>query len=307
MNRSINPPCVIFAFNRPAFLKRVLGSLKDQGVKNLFIFVDAPRHASEQIKVEACHSIAKNIGWADTKTTFHDQHKGFVGIIENIREVFRDYEEAIFLEDDCFPMPGFFGFMREALARYGPYENVFSIGGYQPVSKTFFKNHPYSLVVSPRFMCWGWATWKHQWRQMDSILPDFPTMFDGLKGLGNIAGSDLPPMACACATGKAFSWAVPVSVAMLWLEKFQLLPIAGLVKNIGMGTGTHRKKGVASIWWRRWLQRRNLYTGKMQNPSWPNRIGLDDDYADRYRSFVDTINLPLRQQLRQFLREEWKY
>ena len=40
---------IIFAYNRPSHLKRVLVSLEDYGLKKFFIFLDGPKNNKDKV------------------------------------------------------------------------------------------------------------------------------------------------------------------------------------------------------------------------------------------------------------------
>jgi GT2 family glycosyltransferase len=142
-------PCVVFAFNRPDTLERVLAALRGQDIDRLIVFVDGPRNDADVELVEGSRAIAKAVDWVDRELHFGDQNRGLPGLSDNVSTVMSVYESAICVEDDCLPMPGFYSFMRRALSHYEPEKKVFSIGGYQYIPHKYFKEYPYSLVSCP--------------------------------------------------------------------------------------------------------------------------------------------------------------
>ncbi|MES2695359.1 MAG: glycosyltransferase family 2 protein [Verrucomicrobiota bacterium] len=74
-------------------------------------------------------------------------------------------EEAIILEDDCYPDPSFFPYAAEMLARYRHDPRVMHVSGsnivdslYRPAASYWFSRHPW---------IWGWATWRRAWQHYD--------------------------------------------------------------------------------------------------------------------------------------------
>ena len=278
-------PCVIFAFNRPYKLERVLAALRTQDIDRLIVFVDGPRDDADVELVEQCRAIARGVNWVDKELHLREQNQGLSALSDNVSTVLNAYKSAVFVEDDCLPMPSFYSFMRRALSHYEPEKKVFSIGGYQPIPHEYFKNYPYSLVSSARFLCWGWAAWQDRWQAITPCLSKYWELFDGLKGVPDVAGHDLAAMARACAEGMDKSWAVKVAISTLWLDQVHLLPIRGLVRNIGVDSGTHR----GSRWSRHWKQRRqheNVYEHSLENVVWLENVELNSDYAERLTQFV---------------------
>ena len=232
-------PCVVFAFNRPDKLQSVFSALKTQDIERLIVFLDGPRDDADVNLVEECITIARNVDWVDKKLHFGEQNRGLPGLSDNIRTVLNVYKSAVFVEDDCLPMPGFYSFMRQALFHYQAEKKVFSIGGYQPIRQKYFRNYPYSLVSTARFLCWGWATWQDRWQLVAPHLSRYWELFDGLKNVPDVAGDDLAVMARACSQSKLETWDVQVAISTLWLKKVHLLPTRGLIRNIGLESGVH--------------------------------------------------------------------
>ena len=203
-------PCVVFAFNRPDKLSDVLSALRAQKIERLIVFVDGPRNDAEAELVEQCKAIAWEVNWVDKELHFSDENRGLPALSDNMSMVLNLYKSAIFVEDDCLPMPGFYSFMRRALDHYESEKRVFSIGGYQVIPESFFKNYPYSLVSSARFLCWGWATWQDRWKSIAPHLPRYLELFGGWGKVPVVAGEDLPQMVRACEEGGEKSWDINI-------------------------------------------------------------------------------------------------
>ncbi len=281
----MTPPVVLFAFNRPDKLERVLAALKTQDIEHLIVFVDGPRDDANVELVEQCRAIARDVDWVDKELHFGEQNRGLPGLSDNVSTVLKVYKAAVFVEDDCLPMPGFYPFMRRALSHYEPEKKVFSIGGYQPIPHKYFKNYPYSLVSSARFLCWGWATWQDRWEVITPYLSRYWELFEGLTNVPDIAGHDLA-MAGKDAQGISQSWDIKVAISMLWLEQVQLLPTRGLVLNIGADSGVHGGSGYVN----QRMHDRNVYRRSLENIVWLENVELNSDYADKLKQFVSDVS-----------------
>ena len=282
-------PCVVFAFNRPNKLKRVLDAIRSQGIERLIVFVDGPRNDGDLPKVEACRQLARQVDWAPTEFHFWEENHGLARLTENIDLVMEDYAAAVVVEDDCLPMPGFYPFMTQALAHYRTTDQVFSIGGYQPVLASRFKGYPYSLVSAPRFLCWGWATWRERWLAVSPHLSQYATLFDNLKQVPVSGGGDIPAMARAMASGQIReSWDVKVTLVCMWLEMVHLLPVRGLVRNIGMdSSGIHG--GFISALRDKFFHNRNIVPFLPSDLLWLEDARLNANYLVWLREFVSRI------------------
>ncbi len=278
-------PCVVFALNRPDKLERVLAALKAQDIERLIVFVDGPGNDADVELVERCRAIAREVDWVDKELHFGERNRGLPGLSDNVSTVMDVYRSAVFVEDDCLPMPGFYSFMRRALSHYEPEKRVFSIGGYQPIPYKHLKDYPYSLVSCARFTCWGWATWQDRWEVITPCLSRWRELFDGLESVPNVGGRDLGPRARKHAQAQSPSWDIQIAISMLWLEQVQLLPTKGLVRNIGLGSGTHKtSRGSRRRAQRR--QNRNVHERSLKSIVWLENVELNSDYVERLKQFV---------------------
>lgn len=282
-------PCVVFAFNRPGKLEQVLATLKTQEIDRLIVFVDGPRDDPDVKLVEQCRGIASHVDWVDKELHFGKQNSGLPGLSANIGVIFDTYRWAVFVEDDCLPMPGFYSFMRRALFHYHSEKKVFSVSGYQPLRRKYFKNYPYSLISVWRFSCWGWATWRDRWKLVSPYLLKYSELFDGLKNVPDITGDDLAAMAKGCSEGRIRTWDVQVATSTLWLKMVHLLPAKGLIRNIGHdATGVHQGKDPFRV------HNINVSTGGLpERIVWLEEVEPSSYYTKELKRFVNHAIQPL--------------
>lgn len=287
-NRKV--PCVLFAYNRPDKLTQIVSAIKSQNADHVIVFVDAPKNDRDDRLVEECKKIAKEIDWVGVDCIFKDRNEGPAGIADNITAVFQSYGSAVFIEDDCLPMPSFYSVTRKALQYYENDKRVFSIGGYQQIEDVFFRSYQYSFVSSARFMGWGWATWKDRW---DTILPHLSGDGADLKGYRNIpdiAGDDLVSFARTFSKSRKKTWEtspawdVKVAILTLYFNKVHLLPTKGLIKNIGLDGGFHFLSDKAN----HIFYNRNVYNERISGITWLDDTEPDDEYNRRLKASVDT-------------------
>jgi hypothetical protein len=86
--------------------------------------------------------------------------------------VFDNVEEAIILEEDCFPHPTFFPFCENLLEKYKDDSRIFSISGQNLLFGQ--KRTKYSYYFSRHTYIWGWATWKRAWQHYDLNMKLWP-------------------------------------------------------------------------------------------------------------------------------------
>ncbi len=279
-------PAVVFGFNRPDKLRRILEALRPQHPDRLVIFIDGPRTDQDRPRVEACRSLARQVNWAPTDLHLWEGNRGLTGLTDNLTLAFETYPWAVIVEDDCLPMPGFYAFMRRGLERYQHERQVFSLGGYQRLPPSFFADSKEALVSSARFNCWGWATWSDRWQKLLPDIRGYASLFDGLQDAPHIAGADLPEMARRMAAGELpESWDVNVSIATLYRRQVHLVCTRGLVRNIGLDrSGFHG--GFAAAVRDRFMQNRNVVAEMPPDLTLPEQVAIDPAYAAALSTFA---------------------
>lgn len=289
MESSSIVPCVIFAFNRPHNLKNILDALKPQGLDRLIIFIDGPRTESDVEAVTKCKHLAQNIHWVGKELYQSAKNHGLTALPENIDTVLNKYSAAVFIEDDCLPMPGFYDFMKRSLQHYENKKRVFSIAGYQAFSQKYLNGYEISLVSLWRFNCWGWGTWQDRWSAIKPLLSCAFELFNGLTSVPDIAGKDLARMARKVKDGRTQSWAIRVALATLHLEMFHLTPVMGLIKNIGITDGgvhsSHRLEHSGK------LHNVNLYKRANIKPiRWLERLEPTKQFTIKLQNFINNLS-----------------
>lgn len=279
-------PVVVFAYNRPEKLRRVLRALRAERPARLIVYVDGPRSKQDEHGVGACRALAKAVDWADAELHLSETNQGVASLKQKIDAVFAQYPAAIFLEDDCLPSKGFYRFMGAALEHYQDHPQVFSIGGYQHLPAGEFRDYPYSLVSGARFVGWGWAAWQSKWRLAWPLIETYQELFDGLQRIPEAAGSDLGPAARRMAAGQGIdNWDVRVALAALALKQVHLTPARGLVRTIGQDvSGMHGS--VSNALRGRFLHNRNVAESAPEQIVWLEDVAVNCDYACGVRDFV---------------------
>ena len=118
----LHTPIAFFIFNRPETTRRVFETIARARPKRLLIVADGPRaHVEgEAEKSLLARQVVDRIDWpCDVERNFSDQNLGCGRRLSSgIAWAFERVPEAIFLEDDCVPTPGFFDFCSTLLERY---------------------------------------------------------------------------------------------------------------------------------------------------------------------------------------------
>lgn len=240
-------PILLFVYNRPRHLKKVVDALKINRLaeeSDLFIFSD---FAKNNESTENVHNVRKYIrtisGFKSVNIIEREQNFGLAkSIITGVTEMLKQFNQVIILEDDLLTSEHFLMYMNQALELYEHDDNVISIHGYiypleQKLPETFFLRGA---------DCWGWATWKRGW---DLFEPDAEKLLNELyeKKLDqefdfNGAARNIK-MLKQQIKGDIDSWAIRWHASAFLKNKLTLYPGRSLVQNIGMGQqSTHTKK-----------------------------------------------------------------
>jgi hypothetical protein len=165
---------VLILFRRPEQTARVFERIREARPERLFLIADGPRPGNEDDarECERARAVAERVDWAcEVVRDFADQNLGLKRRIPSgLDRVFEVVEEAIILEDDCLPAPGFFPYCEELLERYRDDERVVHISGSQLLPEPpAAASYHFSRYVH----IWGWATWRRAWRLFDVDLADW--------------------------------------------------------------------------------------------------------------------------------------
>ncbi len=160
------PPVVLFAYNRPELLERVLAPLRAARVPRLYAFSDGPRTAAAAPAVAQVRSILRAIDWVDVELVAHEANQGIASsVLNGVNSVLSRHDRAVVLEDDIELAPGAYEWMAAALERYADDGRVMSVSAWTHprITPAGLNGQPF---FSMRASCWGWATWARAWNGM---------------------------------------------------------------------------------------------------------------------------------------------
>jgi hypothetical protein len=238
-------PIVIFAFNRPLHLRRLLNSLlanQESKESEITIFIDGPREEDDQrLILEVVSTIDAFRGAAEINTIRNTSNIGLAGsILAGIDAIFVNYENVIVLEDDLIVANKFLKFCNEGLARFKDYPSIASIQGYSPI----LFNQGKGTYLLKGADCWGWATWKDRWLSLNRDSSDLLTKMQNAKlsHSFDLDGSfPYTDMLRRQARSEVDSWAIRWHASMFLQNKLSVYPSQSLILNTGFdGSGTHR-------------------------------------------------------------------
>lgn len=277
----MDTPIVFIIFNRPDTAQKVFEQIKDIKPTSLFIIADAarPHRKGEEDLCVQTRSIINQVDWdCQVLTNFASSNMGCRDRISSgLDWVFSLVEEAIILEDDCYPNPSFFRFCGELLSYYRQDSRIMHIGGtnYQFGRKRF----PYSYYFSRYNHCWGWATWRRAWQFYNHDMSLWP-LFREQDRLKDIFQDDKAEKYWRRSFEKVYrrqldSWSYCWTLSCWMQGGLTILPSVNLVSNIGFdASGSHTRNRMSRY--------SNMMAQEMDFPLNHPPFLVRDDKADRY-------------------------
>lgn len=164
----IDVPVFLIFFNRPDTFRFVFDAVKEARPKYLFLACDGTRENNEKDVVlsNECKKIAEDIDWdCIVYKNYSEKNLGCGNrMFTGVSWAFEYVDKLIILEDDCVPSQDFFVFSKEMLDRYENNNHICMINAMNHLG--VYENCPYSYFFG-QGCCWGWATWKRVWKNMD--------------------------------------------------------------------------------------------------------------------------------------------
>lgn len=242
---------VIFTYNRSVHIRKVLEALKknDTLPGKLILFQDGLKNELHCDEWKRVNQVIKAIDWCDSEVVVSNYNKGLAdSVVDGLNYVFKYFDAAIVLEDDCVTHPQFMSYMTDSLEKYNDNKNVYSIGGYGwPVD---VKDNGADAYFTQRISSWGWGTWKDRWsyyKRDYRILSRIKKSAASEKRFHSW-GEDLEGHLMGNVSGIYDSWAVFWALTVIERDGYCLAPYQSLIDNIGFdGTGVHCQKKKTDI------------------------------------------------------------
>lgn len=249
MGNNCLAPILLFVYNRPEHVEKVLGKLcqcRMAAESTLYIFSDGPKTQEDRENVEAVreiiHEFAKHAHFLSIKIREQKQNRGLANsIISGVTEIIEKYEQVIVLEDDLLVSVDFLEYMNGALQFYKDRSEVWSIAGYSP-NISIPRSYREEVYVCLRAGSWGWATWKDRWDTIDWDVKDYDTFRGDKKARKAFQrrGENMPEMLDAQMEHKIDSWAIRFCYEQYKQNRITINPVCSRVDNLGVdGSGTH--------------------------------------------------------------------
>jgi hypothetical protein len=248
-------PVVLFVYNRPFHTEQTLNALASniEAVDSeLYIFCDGIKIGASIEDVNNVNRVKKIVRnenrFKKVNIIIRENNIGLASsILKGVTEIINKHGRIIVLEDDIVVTKDFLFYMNKSLYIFESKKNVFHINGFNNESNLQFLLNDYYFL---NFMsCWGWATWKDRWSQLnldfnyfyDKLLIDKKSMARFNYGKTLSFDNQLE----ANINGEIKTWAILWYATVSFNKGLCLTPKYSLVDNIGMdGSGVHCSKNV---------------------------------------------------------------
>lgn len=298
-------PILFIIFNRKAVTQSSFDAIKVIKPRKLYIASDGARdyiQGEKDIVEDTRKTILDMIDWeCEVKTLFQTRNLGCgIGVYTAISWLFENEEKGIILEDDCVAQESFFHYADELLELYRLDERIAMIAGFNKVGTCYSES---SYCFSKYKACWGWATWRRAWRNMD-INMKWRESEDYNSILSNIGyqAKDIKYWKYRLkAIDKnyvsAWDWQWYFSISAQ--NQLSIFPKNSLISNIGFGAdSTHTKSGNIENYK---SKKELLFPLVHPNYIVPN-IAFDNLFYKKNNSFYNRISTLTPRSIKNFIR-----
>lgn len=240
---------LVLGFNRPKHLSRCLTNVSKANImfkNDLHIQIDGPRNSSEKIAVEQCYEIAMKFENESTEKVFVSKNTSNQGlaksVIQGVNRIFEKYQNVIVIEDDLLISSNGINYFQSALEIYEKETKVGSICGYSP----FQLNENQNSYFINRSDCWGWATWRDRWLNVEwdgTVLEKKIKKLQREKEFNYFGTFPFLSMLQESNRGLIDSWAIKWQASQFLDGLLSLYPSPSMIANLGHdNSGTHSRK-----------------------------------------------------------------
>ena len=241
------PAIIIFAYNRPYHLKKLLKSLEKNILEynqKIFLFCDGPKYKNDIDKIDLIKIAVKS-----SKLNFHfvKYRKKNIGlsknIIKGVTSALKKINSCIVLEDDLILNKKTIDYMNKMLKYFQNDLKIGSISAYSYL-QNYKKFKKYKFYSTKRHCSWCWGTWSRVWKKIKWNKINYASHFKSQKKINKFseAGNDLNLLLWGHYKNLINSWAIRFNY---FCSKENLLSIQTrytMVINDGRDeSGTHER------------------------------------------------------------------
>ena len=237
-------PVILFAYNRPAHIRRCIESLlanSEAALSDLFIYSDGAKGESDGESVKAVREFLRTVsGFKSVNLIERERNFGLsANVIDAVTRIVNEYGNVIVVEDDLTVSPHFLEFMNDALEIY---RDIPQVGHIQACDFTGSKKLPDTFLIKWTGS-WGWATWARAWQLFNpdgkQLLQELEEKkltrsfdFNGAYGFTKMLRNQIE--------GKNDSWAIRWNASLFLRGILSLNAGRSLIMNNGFdGSGTN--------------------------------------------------------------------
>lgn len=237
----VDVPVYLNFFNRPDTFELVFEAVRRAKPSKLFLACDGPRtdRPDDVLNTKKCQEIASKVDWECEVYKNYSQVNLRCGMrmFSGITWAFEYVDRLIILEDDCVPNESFFPFCAELLEKYKADDRIHMINAMNHLGKYEATTNSYFFGPS---CCWGWATWKRAWDNMDFYMGfldeeysmkcverKYPFYRDSIK-------TGRERLEILNSGGKLSAWTYQSGMASALQSQMAIVPSVNLITNIGL-------------------------------------------------------------------------
>jgi hypothetical protein len=148
-------PVVIFGFNRFEEFRTVLRACSGLPV---IVYLDGPRSSVDLVAQRLILDLVRSNNYV-IAVHQSDINLGCKrNVMHGVRRTLEEYPSAIFLEDDCVPVSGFYEYALKALNTFYKNPKIGLISLSNLIDSGISNSTRSSIFIN----CWGWATWSNR-------------------------------------------------------------------------------------------------------------------------------------------------
>ena len=148
-------PVVIFGFNRYEEFREVLEACIGLPV---IVYLDGPRSSADLVSQRMILDLARSSFYVIGVHHSPINQGCKRNVMNGVRRTLEEYSSAIFLEDDCVPVAGFYEYALKALNIFLDSPKI----GLISLSNLIDSGDSNCTRSSIFINCWGWATWANR-------------------------------------------------------------------------------------------------------------------------------------------------
>lgn len=244
-------PVVLFLFNRPDLLARVVDVLRRVRPRPVLAVADGPRpdRPEDAERCKAARAIIDKLDWpCQVVREFSETNLGCdARIASGLDWAFQEVSEAIVLEDDVVPDPTFFAWCARMLDRYRDEPRVMHVSGRNHLGRWTQTGGGHCLLH--RANAWGWATWRRAWQHQVPMpgTPDDIARVATSSAVDPLVVDNFLMLQELAVIRNLQSWDTAWELRKALAGGLSVVPSVNLVANIGFGPEATHNKFVGDI------------------------------------------------------------